>query len=87
MTNSNENVLKFGDKSYSPNDLTDQQKYFANQIQSLQEQRKNQQFAIDQLTAALEFLLGNLSPVCSKKTTKKKTLRQRVKYVSYNKRR
>ena len=28
MTNSNENVLKFGDKSYSPNDLTDQQKYF-----------------------------------------------------------
>tara|TARA_R100000315_G_C5179818_1_gene104236 strand:- start:231 stop:464 length:234 start_codon:yes stop_codon:yes gene_type:complete len=60
MTNSNENVLKFGDKSYSPNDLTDQQKYFANQIQSLQEQRKNQQFAIDQLTAALEFFTGQL---------------------------
>jgi hypothetical protein len=54
------NVLKFGDKSYSPNDLTDQQKYFANQIQSLQEQRKNQQFAIDQLTAALEFFTGQL---------------------------
>ena len=60
MTNSNENVLKFGDKSYSPNDLTDQQKYFANQIQSLQEQRKNLQFAIDQLTAALEFFTGQL---------------------------
>ena len=60
MTNSNENVLKFGDKSYSPNDLPDQQKYFANQIQSLQEQRKNQQFAIDQLTAALEFFTGQL---------------------------
>ena len=60
MTDNNENVLKFGDKSYSPNDLTDQQKYFANQIQSLQEQRKNQQFAIDQLTAALEFFTGQL---------------------------
>ena len=60
MIDSDENVLKFGDKSYSPNDLTEQQKYFANQIQSLQEQRKNQQFAIDQLTAALEFFTGQL---------------------------
>ena len=60
MTDSNENVLKFGDKSYSSKDLTEEQKYFAGQIQSLQEQRKNQQFAIDQLTAALEFFTGQL---------------------------
>ena len=60
MEDNNENVLTFGDKSYSPDDLSDQQKYFANQIQALQGQRKNQQFAIDQLTAALEFLTGQL---------------------------
>jgi hypothetical protein len=60
MEDNNENVLTFGDKSYSPDDLSDQQKYFANQIQALQSQRKNQQFAIDQLTAALEFFTGQL---------------------------
>ena len=58
MEDKNENVLTFGDKSYSPDDLSVQQKYFANQIQALQGQRKNQQFAIDQLTAALEFFTG-----------------------------
>ena len=60
MEDKNENVLTFGDKSYSPDDLSDQQKYFANQIQALQGQRKNQQFAIDQLTAALEFFTWQL---------------------------
>ena len=60
MEDKNENVLTFGDKSYSPDDLSDQQKYFANQIQALQGQRQTQQFSIDQLTAALEFFTGQL---------------------------
>ena len=60
MEDNNKNVLTFNDKSYSPDDLSDQQKYFANQIQALQGQRQTQQFSIDQLTAALEFSTGQL---------------------------
>jgi hypothetical protein len=60
MEDNNKNVLTFNDKSYSPDDLSDQQKYFANQIQALQGQRQTQQFSIDQLTAALEFFTGQL---------------------------
>ena len=60
MADSNKNILTFGDKSYSPDDLTDEQKYFASQIQELQEQRKLRHSALDQTTASIEFFTGRL---------------------------
>ena len=60
MADSNKNILTFGDKSYSPDDLTDEQKYFASQIQELQEQRKLRHRALDQTTAGIEFFTGRL---------------------------
>jgi|TARA_R110000824_G_scaffold329664_1_gene516437 hypothetical protein len=60
MANNNENVLTFGDKSYSSEDLTEEQKYFASQIQELQEQRKLRHRALDQTTASIEFFTGRL---------------------------
>ena len=60
MADSNKNILTFGDKSYSPDDLTDEQKYFASQIQELQEQRKLRHRALDQTTASIEFFTGRL---------------------------
>ena len=60
MEDSNKNILTFGDKSYSPDDLTDEQKYFASQIQELQEQRKLRHRALDQTTAGIEFFTGRL---------------------------
>ena len=60
MSDSNKNILTFGDKSYSPDDLTDEQKYFASQIQELQEQRKLRHRALDQTTACIEFFTGRL---------------------------
>ena len=60
MADSNKNILTFGDKSYSPDDRTDEQKYFASQIQELQEQRKLRHRALDQTTASIEFFTGRL---------------------------
>ena len=60
MADSNKNILTFGDKSYSPDDLTDEQKYFASQIQELQEQRKLRHRELDQTTASIEFFTGRL---------------------------
>ena len=60
MVDGNKNILTFGEKSYSPDDLTDEQKYFASQIQSLQEQRKLRHRALDQTTAGIEFFTGRL---------------------------
>ena len=60
MADSNKNILTFGAKSYSPDDLTDEQKYFASQIQELQEQRKLRHRALDQTTASIEFFTGRL---------------------------
>jgi hypothetical protein len=60
MADDNENVIRFGDKSYSPDDLTEEQKYFASQIQELQEQRKLRHRALDQTTASIEFFTGRL---------------------------
>jgi hypothetical protein len=60
MADDNENVLTFGDKSYSSEDLTEEQKYFASQIQELQEQRKLRHRALDQTTASIEFFTGRL---------------------------
>ena len=54
------NVLTLGDKSYSPDDLTDQQKYFVSQIQELQQQRAIRQRAHDQTVASLEFFTQQL---------------------------
>ena len=60
MVDGNKNILTFGEKSYSPDDLTDEQKYFASQIQELQEQRKLRHRALDQTTASIEFFTGRL---------------------------
>ena len=60
MVDGNKNILTFGEKSYSPDDLTDEQKYFASQIQELQEQRKLRHRALDQTTAGIEFFTGRL---------------------------
>ena len=60
MADGNKNVLTFGDKSYSPDDLTEEQKYFASQIQELQEQRQLRHRALDQTTARIEFFTGRL---------------------------
>ena len=60
MVDGNKNILTFGEKSYSPDDLTDEQKYFASQIQELQEQRKLRHSALDQTTASIEFFTGRL---------------------------
>ena len=60
MADDNENVIRFGDKSYSSDDLTEEQKYFASQIQELQEQRKLRHRALDQTTASIEFFTGRL---------------------------
>ena len=60
MVDGNKNILTFGEKSYSPDDLTDEQKYFASQIQDLQEQRKLRHRALDQTTAGIEFFTGRL---------------------------
>tara|TARA_R110000824_G_scaffold293679_1_gene481978 strand:- start:325 stop:546 length:222 start_codon:yes stop_codon:yes gene_type:complete len=60
MSDDNENVLTFGDKSYSPDDLTEEQKYYASQIQELQEQRRLRHRALDQTTASIEFFTGRL---------------------------
>ena len=60
MADDNENVIRFGDESYSPDDLTEEQKYFASQIQELQEQRKLRHRALDQTTASIEFFTGRL---------------------------
>ena len=55
-----ENVVTVGDKSYSPDDLNDQQKYFVSQIQELQQQRAIRQRAHDQTVASLEFFTQQL---------------------------
>ena len=60
MVDGIKNILTFGEKSYSPDDLTDEQKYFASQIQELQEQRKLRHRALDQTTAGIEFFTGRL---------------------------
>ena len=60
MADGDKNILTFGEKSYSPDDLTDEQKYFASQIQELQEQRKLRHRALDQTTASIEFFTGRL---------------------------
>ena len=60
MVDGNKYILTFGEKSYSPDDLTDEQKYFASQIQELQEQRKLRHRALDQTTAGIEFFTGRL---------------------------
>ena len=60
IADDNDNVLTFGDKSYSSDDLTEEQKYFASQIQELQEQRKLRHRALDQTTASIEFFTGRL---------------------------
>ena len=60
MVDGNKNILTFAEKSYSPDDLTDEQKYFASQIQELQEQRKLRHRALDQTTAGIEFFTGRL---------------------------
>ena len=60
MVDGNKNILTFGEKSYSPDDLTDEQKYFASQIQELQEQRKLRHRALDQTTAGIEIFTGRL---------------------------
>ena len=60
MADDNENVIRFGDKSYSSDDLTEEQKYFASQIQELQEQRKLRHRALDQTTASIESFTGRL---------------------------
>ena len=60
MADGDKNILTFGEKSYSPDDLTDEQKYFASQIQELQEQRKLRHRALDQTTAGIEFFTGRL---------------------------
>ena len=60
MVDGNKNILTFGEKSYSPDDLTDEQKYFASQIQELLEQRKLRHRALDQTTAGIEFFTGRL---------------------------
>ncbi len=62
MADDTENVIKFvvGDKSYVSNDPTDEMKYFASQIQELQEQRKLRRRALDQPTASIEFFTGQL---------------------------
>ena len=60
MVDGNKNILTFVEKSYSPDDLTDEQKYFASQIQELQEQRKLRHRALDQTTASIEFFTGRL---------------------------
>jgi len=69
MADSNKNILTFGDKSYSPDDLTDEQKYFASQIQELQEQRKLRHRALDQTTASIEFFTGRLISSLSQEDT------------------
>ena len=60
MVDGNKNILTFGEKAYSPDDLTDEQKYFASQIQEGQEQRKLRHRALDQTTAGIEFFTGRL---------------------------
>ena len=60
MVEAGENVVRLGDKSYSPDDLTDQQKYLASQIQELQQQRAIRQRAHDQTVASLEFFTQQL---------------------------
>ena len=60
MADGDKNILTFGEKSYSPDDLTDEQKYFASQIQELQEQRKLRHRELDQTTASIEFFTGRL---------------------------
>ena len=58
-----ENVLTFNDKSYSSDDLTrwtDQQKYYASQIQELQKQRLERWRALDQTVGCIEFFTGQL---------------------------
>ena len=60
MVEAGENVVRLGDKSYSSDDLTDQQKYLASQIQELQQQRAIRQRAHDQTVASLEFFTQQL---------------------------
>ena len=71
MADSDKNILTFGEKSYSPDDLTDEQKYFASQIQELQEQRKLRHRALDQTTAGIEFFTGRLISSLSQEDSSK----------------
>ena len=69
MADGDKNILTFGEKSYSPDDLTDEQRYFASQIQELQEQRRLRHGELDQTTASIEFFTGRLISSLSQEDT------------------
>ena len=60
MVEAGENVVRLGDKSYSSDDLTDEQKYFASQIKELQLQRAERSRALDQTVGSIEFFTAQL---------------------------
>mgnify|MGYP001439951604 FL=1 len=54
MAKANENSIVIDDKEYKESELSDKQKYFANQVQDLRSKKSRIQFELDQIMASLD---------------------------------
>tara|TARA_R100000655_G_scaffold108470_1_gene160485 strand:+ start:1784 stop:1999 length:216 start_codon:yes stop_codon:yes gene_type:complete len=60
MTNAKENLVFINDKEMKESDMTDEQKYFARQIQDLRNKKARLQFELDQINASLQVFKNSL---------------------------
>lgn len=61
MTEKQTSVMKFDDKEYNLDDLTDSQKVLVRHVADLDRKIKSAQFNLDQLTVGREAFVGALS--------------------------
>ena len=60
MTKTKENVFFINDKELKESDMTDEQKYFARQVQDLGNKKARLQFELDQINASLQVFQNSL---------------------------
>lgn len=60
MSDVEENVVQIDNKELKESEMTDQQKYFARQIQDLRNKRARVQFELDQIQASLSVFENSL---------------------------